>query len=74
MKKLLLLLSLLVTICSCEPSEAIVTNQKQDVAMRRFQAIRHFEYEGHKYISFECGYTSSSSTMGIVHDPDCHCK
>ena len=73
MKKLLLLLGLLVTICSCEPSEAIVTNQKQEVAMRRFQTIRHFEYEGHRYISFECGYTSSS-TMGIVHDPDCYCK
>lgn len=74
MKKLLLLLGLLVTICSCEPSEAIVTNQKQEVAMRRFQTIRHFEYEGHRYISFECGHTSSSSTMGIVHDPDCYCK
>ena len=74
MKKLLLLLGLLVTICSCEPSEAIVTNQKQEVAMNYFQTIRHFEYEGHKYISFERGHTSSTSTMGIVHNPDCHCK
>ena len=74
MKKLLLLLGLLVTICSCEPSEAIVTNQKQEVAIRCFQTIRHFEYEGHKYISFERGHTSSSATMGIVHDPDCYCK
>lgn len=74
MKKLLLLLSLLVIICSCEPSTAIVTNQKQEVAMRYFQTIKHFEYEGHKYISFGRRHTSSSSTMGIVHDPDCHCK
>lgn len=73
MKKLFLLLSLVVTICSCDPSETIVTNQEQEVAMRRFRIIRHFEYEGHKYISFECGY-STTSTMGVVHDPDCHCK
>lgn len=73
MKKLLLLISLVVTICSCEPSTAIVTNQKQEAAMSYFQTIRHFEYEGHKYISFEHGY-SKSATRGIVHDPDCHCE
>lgn len=73
MKKLLLLLGLLVTICSCEPPQAIVTNQKQEVAMNYFQIIRHFEYEGHKYISFEHGY-GQDATKGIVHDPDCHCE
>ena len=66
-------MGLLVTICSCEPSEAIVTNQKQEVTMSYFHTIRHFEYEGHKYISFEQGY-GRSATKGIVHDPDCHCE
>ena len=73
MKKLLLLLGLLVTICSCEPSEAIVINQKQEVAVSYFNTVRHFEYEGHKYISFEQGY-GKAATKGIVHDPDCHCN
>ena len=73
MKKLLLLLGILAIICSCEPSEAIVTKQKQEVAMSYFRTVRHFEYEGHKYISFEHGY-GDSRTQGIVHDPDCHCK
>lgn len=73
MKKLLLLLTLLVTICSCEDSPAKVTNQEQEVAMNYFQTIRHFDYEGHKYISFEHGYSQEAS-RGIVHDPDCPCK
>lgn len=73
MKKLLLLLGLLVTICSCEPSEAVVTNQKQEIAMSYFHTVRHFEYKGHKYISFEHGY-GKSATKDIVHDPDCYCK
>jgi hypothetical protein len=73
MKKLLLLLGLLVTICSCERSTAIVTNQKQEAAMSYFHTVRHFEYEGHKYISFEHGY-AREATRGIVHDPDCYCK
>ena len=41
--------------------------------MGYFRTIRHFEYEGHKYISFEHGY-GQEATRGIVHDPDCHCK
>lgn len=41
--------------------------------MSYFQTVRHFEYEGHKYISFEHGY-GKAATKGIVHDPDCHCK
>lgn len=73
MKKLLLLLGVLVTICSCVPSTAIVTNQEQEVTMSYFRTIRHFEYEGHKYISFEHGY-GQEATKGIVHDPDCYCK
>ena len=73
MKKLLLLLGLLVTICSCEPSTANVINQKQEVAVSYFNTVRHFEYEGHKYISFEQGY-GKTATKGIVHDPDCYCK
>ena len=73
MKKLFLLIGLLVCLCSCEPQEAIIKQQKQETSLRYFQTIRHFEYEGHKYISFEHGY-GKAATKGIVHDPDCHCE
>lgn len=66
-------MGLLVCLSSCEPQEAIIKQQKQETSLKYFQTIRHFEYEGHKYISFEHG-RGREATRGIVHDPDCHCE
>jgi hypothetical protein len=72
MKKLFLLFGLLICLCSCEQQEAMIKQQKQETVTKYFNTIRHFEYDGHKYISFEQGY-SKAATRGVVHDPDCHC-
>lgn len=73
MKKFILFVCVMGLLASCEPQEAIRVNHNQQSAVKYFNTIRHFEYEGHQYISFESGQ-GKRSTRGIVHNPDCYCK
>lgn len=66
MKKYIFLLFTLITMCSCGP--ATVNNKTEQGILNYFDKVTHFDYKGHKYISFAVGYK-----MGIVHDPNCHC-
>ena len=66
MNKYVFLLFALVAMCSCGP--ATVNNKTEQGILNYFDEVTHFDYKGHKYISFVVGYK-----MGIVHDPDCDC-
>ena len=71
MKKYLFLLFALVAMCSCGPAR--IENYNEQSILSKFDRVRHFEYKGHKYISFESNYNMNNACMGIVHDPDCDC-
>lgn len=73
MKKYLFLLFALVAISSCEPRPAKIVERTEEEMIIKMDIIRHFEYQGHKYISFQYSPTTTQSFMGIVHDPDCLC-
>ena len=74
MKKLFYLLVLLV-LCSCDPASrpAEIIQKTEQELIYRMDIIRHFEYQGHEYISFQYSPTPQQSYMGVVHDPNCHC-
>jgi hypothetical protein len=73
MKKYLFLLFALVAMSSCEPRPARIVERTEEEMIIKMDIIRHFEYQGHKYISFQYSPTTTQSFMGIVHDPDCLC-
>lgn len=73
MKKLLILLALS-TLAGCKPKPAKVVERTEEEVLIRFDLVRHFEYQGHKYISFQYSPSAYKSFMGVVHDPDCLCK
>lgn len=73
MKKYLFLLFALVAMSSCEPRPAKIVERTEEEMIIKMDIIRHFEYQGHKYISFQYSPTTTQSFMGIVHDPDCLC-
>jgi hypothetical protein len=73
MKKYLFLLIALIAMCSCEPRPARIVERTEEEMIIKMDIIRHFEYQGHKYISFQYSPTTTQSFMGIVHDPDCLC-
>ena len=73
MKKLLILITLFALV-SCKPQPAKIINRTEEEALIRFDLVRHFEYRGHKYISFQYSPSAYKSFMGVVHDPDCLCK
>lgn len=74
MKKLFYFLTLLLVMCSCEPKPARVVQRTEEEMLIRFDVIRHFEYQGHKYISFQYAPNAYKSFMGVVHDPECLCN
>ena len=73
MKKYLFLLFALVAMSSCEPRPARIVERTEEEMIIKMDIIRHFEYQGHKYISFQYSPTTTQSFMCIVHDPDCLC-
>lgn len=73
MKKLLFLFAVLL-LFSCKPQRpAKIVKRTEEEMIQKFDVIRHFEYKGHKYISFQYSPTPQSSYMGITHDPECTC-
>ena len=74
MKKLLFILLAVLTMTSClEPRPARIVNRTEEEMIIKFDIIRHFEYQNHKYISFQYSPTPQQSFMGVVHDPECTC-
>lgn len=75
MKKLVfILVALLTMMTSClEPRPARIVERTEEEVISKFDIIRHFEYQNHKYISFQYSPTPRQSFMGVVHDPDCTC-
>lgn len=74
MRKLFYLFALLLIMCGCEPKPARIVQRTEEEALIRFDIVRHFEYKGHKYISFQYAPNAYKSFMGIVHDPECLCN
>lgn len=73
MKKLTLLSLLLLTSCTKHdpiPVQMKINNSSESV--RKYMQTFEFGYNGHDYIMFT--YYGNSNTIGIVHNPDCHCK
>lgn len=73
MKKYLFLLLALVAMCSCEPEPAIILERTEEEIISRFDVIRHYEYQNHRYISFQYSPSAYKSFMSVVHDPECPC-
>ena len=75
MKKLVfILVAMLTMMTSClEPRPARIVERTEEEVIIKFDIIRHFEYQSHKYISFQYSPTPQQSFMGVVHDPDCTC-
>lgn len=75
MKKLVfILVAMLTMMTSClEPRPARIVERTEEEVITKFDIIRHFEYQNHKYISFQYSPTPQQSFMGVVHDPDCTC-
>lgn len=52
-----------------------ISNAKGDIPIKDtkgveiFDNVKHFSFEGHKYIKF-----SDGNLCGVVHDPKCGCK
>ena len=73
MKKILfgLLIALLLTGCiltDCEKPKIKIMHDEE------IHQVVKFEFEGHKYISFEIWNTGHTNGVGVVHDPDCSCQ
>ena len=66
-------IALIFAMCSCGPAKVEIGHNEHSI-MKEFDRIRHFEYKGHKYISFETHIYTDFARMGIVHDPDCSCN
>lgn len=75
MKKLVfILVAMLTMMTSClEPRPARIVERTEEEVITKFDIIRHFEYQNHKYISFQYSPTPQQSFMGVVHDPECTC-
>lgn len=75
MKKLVfVLVAMLTMMTSClEPRPARIVERTEEEVIIKFDIIRHFEYQHHKYISFQYSPTPQQSFMGVVHDPECTC-
>lgn len=73
MKKYLFLLFILITIYSCKSEPAVILERTEEEIISRFDVIRHYEYQNHKYISFQYSPSAYKSFMGVVHDPECPC-
>lgn len=71
MRKLFYLFALVTFMCSCGP--ATINNKTEQGILDYFDKVTHFTYKEHKYISFERNSNMSHATLGVVHDPNCHC-
>ena len=75
MNKLLILatiflLSILTTlVLSISNANANNTPVEDTKGVEIFDNVKHFSFEGHKYIKF-----SDGNLCGVVHDPKCGCK
>ena len=73
MKKIALLVSLVV-LTSCTKGEPIPVQMKinnSSETVNKHMHVLEFGYNGHDYIMFS--RYGNSNTMGVVHNPDCHC-
>ena len=70
MNKLLVLMSLVLFV-SCNHNNTSIKDTK---GVEIIDNVRHFSFEGHKYIKFSEGEGSNSPTSGVVHDPNCWCQ
>lgn len=68
MKKILFGLLIALSLTGCEKQGTPITYNPN------LRKIVKFEFEGHKYISFEIWNTGHTNGVGIVHDPDCSCQ
>lgn len=74
MNKLLILATIFVTFILTALILSI-SNAKGDIPIKDtkgveiFDNVKHFSFEGHKYIKF-----SDGNLCGVVHDPKCGCK
>ena len=66
-------IALIFAMCSCGPAR-VETGLNEPSILEKFDVVRHFEYNGPKYIQFAKKFPASQSNMGIVHDPDCPCN
>lgn len=73
MKKLFYLLILIALLSSCKAKPARIVERTEQEMLTRFDLVRHYEYQGHKYISFQYSPSAYKSFMGVVHDPNCPC-
>lgn len=71
-----LLFGLLLISCvdnSHKSKEQLESELTKNKSIELFDEISKFEYENHEYIYFRKGF-GKSSTAGVVHNPNCHCK
>ena len=73
MRKLFYLLAIAALVSSCKPEPAVILERTEEEIISRFDVIRHYEYQNHKYISFQYSPSAYKSFMGVVHDPECPC-
>ena len=69
MKKILCILTIfLLASCNCKENEQVPEISKHNVKHSMYKGqVKHYIYEGHKYLSFGSKYRS------MIHDPDCSC-
>lgn len=65
-------IALIFAMCSCGP--ATINNKTEQGILDHFDKVIHFDYKGHRYISFEHSFPAREAAVGIVHDPDCSCN
>ena len=75
MKKLALLSLFLLLLTSCTKGDPIrvqmkINNTSETVNIH--MNVLEYEYNGHDYIMFS--RYGNSSAVGVVHNPNCHCK
>ena len=73
MKKYYVLFAFLATLTSCETMNCEKVEVKTPNGYEKTHNIyvQEFGYNGHDYIMFS--RHGNSNTMGVVHNPDCHC-
>lgn len=71
MKKLLLTMSVIFSLVSCENKTRIKDYRGKENIPTPY--INHFEYKGHDYIFFDTG-EGKWAVGGVVHDPYCRCN
>lgn len=74
MKRLVIVLSGLMLLCSCGPTYESKAMRSVPDGIIPFDGATHFKYKNHQYIKFVEGF-GQYKISGVVHDPDCkYCK